>query len=380
MQALGQLTGGIAHDFNNLLQVIASGVRLLGTPELSEKRRELVLGGMAQAIENGKQLVDRMLAFARRKPLRPQAFDLNARLGGMSELLRRALGSRIRVKTDFAPDLWPVVADPVQLETAVLNLAVNARDAMPRGGTLTLRTRNTPLDATADRPAGAFVCLVVEDTGQGMTPGVLARVFEPFFTTKPVGEGTGLGLPQVHGFAKQSGGDVHVESVPGAGTKVVIHLPRATVVEREVGAAEDAAAPEATEPGRVVLVVEDNAQVASLTATMLEELGHAARLAGSAAEAMAVLEAGEPVDAVFSDIVMPGEVDGLGLAGLLRGRFPSLAVVLTTGYSDALARGRDAAAEVLPKPYGPDELAAALARAFGAVGSGAGATLARATP
>jgi signal transduction histidine kinase/ActR/RegA family two-component response regulator len=376
LQALGQLTGGIAHDFNNMLQVVASGARLLKTAKVPEERRGLILDGMVQAAENAKQLVDRMLAFARRKPLRPSAFDLNARLEGMAELLRHTLGSRIQVQTDFALDLWPVMADPSQLEVAVLNLAANARDAMlPEGGTLTLRTRNAILEPTAERAGGEYVCLIVKDTGHGMPSDVLARAFEPFFTTKGPDKGTGLGLPQVHGFAKQSGGDIHIESAPGKGTTITIHFPRASAAaERtaEAGAlgADDKDAPLRRAQGGTVLIVEDNPEVAASTAAMLEEIGYATHHASNAEEALAMLASGATVDAVFSDIVMPGGMNGLQLASTLRMSYPQLAVVLATGYSEALTEWKERpVAEVLSKPYQFDELAAALERALTAVGT-----------
>ena len=374
LQAVGQLTGGIAHDFNNILQVVSSGAQLLKSPRLDERRRAVVLDGMVQAAQNAKELTGRLLAFARKQPLRPETFDLNARLLGMAELLRGTLGGRIRVATDLAPGLWPVRIDPYQLEVALVNLAVNARDAMPPegGGTLVLRTRNLRLGNSPERPAGEYVCLAVKDTGRGMPPAVLARVFEPFFTTKVQGKGTGLGLAQVHGFAKQSGGDVTVESAPGEGTSVVLHLPRAAAAEVEAKAKAKAAGQPAEvgqlmerAAGRAVLVVEDNADVADFACTMLEGLGYATRRAGSAREALELLDAGETVDAVFSDVVMPGGMSGLDLAVALQRRLPRLAVVLATGYSDALAGWRGPMpAEVLSKPYRLEEVAAALERAL----------------
>jgi signal transduction histidine kinase len=266
LAALGQLTGGVAHDFNNLLQVVASGATLLKRPGLSEARRTAILDGMASACQNARELTSRLLSFARRQTLRPQLLDLNGRLDGMAELLRRTLGATVRLETRFAADLWPVLADPGQLEVALLNLAVNARDAMPEGGTMRIETRNATLPPAAERAAGDYVCLTVSDTGEGMTPAVLARAVEPFFTTKENGRGTRLGLPQVFGFAKQSGGDIEVRSAPGQGTTVTLHLPRAaTGSERErplaSGAVLDALRSSA---GRTVLVVDDNAAAAGL--------------------------------------------------------------------------------------------------------------------
>lgn len=372
MQAIGELTGGIAHDFNNIIQVVASGATLLRHPRLTEERKTHILDEVAKAAHNAKQLTGHLLAFARKQALEPQAFAMDARLEGMSELLSRALGSGIRVETDFAPDAWPVFVDPSQLEITLLNLALNARDAMPQGGTLTLQTRNVVLEASGEQQAGDYVCLTVRDTGEGMPPAVLARVFEPYFTTKGPGRGTGLGLAQVHGFAKQSGGNVAIESTPGQGTTITLHLPRAVQ-----GAQRDAPPSRAKDgagvamqqaAGKTVLVVEDNANVAQFACSMLEGLGYSTRQAGSAADALRLLEAGEPVDAVFSDVVMPGDMSGAQLARLLRQQRPRLAVVLATGYSQALTEWNgQSVAEVLYKPYTLDNLAAALERAFATV-------------
>jgi PAS domain S-box-containing protein len=372
MQAIGQLTGGIAHDFNNILQVVASGATLLRHPRLTEERRGVILDGLSKAAENAKELTGRLLAFARKQALQPESFDLNVRLTSVCELLRQTLGSRIHVETDFAADLWPVHVDPNQFEVSVLNLAVNARDAMlPEGGTLTFQTRNAYLEATPERAQGEYVCLAVKDTGKGMMPAVLARAFEPFFTTKGPDKGTGLGLAQVHGFAKQSGGDVTIETVLGESTAVFFHLPRATAPPQGRSleyARESAGAAVQRTAGKIVLVVEDNPDVANFAASMLEGLGYATRCAANAAEALEVLGSGERVDAVFSDVMMPGPMNGVQLADSLQLSHPHLAVVLATGYSEVLAewQGR-AAAEVLGKPYRLDELAAALERALAAV-------------
>jgi PAS domain S-box-containing protein len=371
LQALGQLTGGIAHDFNNIVQVIASGATLLRDTNMKGERRATILDGLTKAAQNAKELTGRLLAFARRQSLQPEAFDLNARLEGMAELLRRTLGSRIRVETDFEAELWPAHADPSQLEVAVLNLAANARDAMlPEGGVLKLTTRNATLEATPERAAGDYICLAVKDTGKGMSAALKARVFEPFFTTKGPDKGTGLGLAQVHGFAKQSGGDVAIESTPGQGTAIFFHLPRATAAEvekeeRPVRAADPAVGAWQRRESKTVLVVDDNPDVASFTATMLEGLGYVTRRAVNAAEALSVLEQDLTVDVVFSDVVMPGDMNGVQLAQTVRGRHSRLAVVLATGYSATLAEGRgEAVAEVLSKPYRLDDVVAALERAL----------------
>lgn len=374
LQAIGQLTGGIAHDFNNIMQVVTSGATLLRLPKLPEDRRTIILDGMIKAAGNAKELTSRLLAFARKQSLQPEPFDLNARLVGMSELLRHTLGSRIRVEADFADDLPPVMADASQLEVAILNLAVNARDAMlPEGGTLTLQTRLATLDATSERAAGDYLCLAVKDTGHGMPPAVLARVFEPFFTTKGPDKGTGLGLAQVHGFAKQSGGDIAIESVSGQGTIITIHLPRATAAMQQHAksqrSAESAGTAIQKAAGKTVLVIDDNADVASFTASMLDGLGYTTHTVTNATDAMAVLDGGTwTIDAVFSDVNMPGDMNGVELANLVRTRFPHIALVLTTGYSEIFtAWNGQTLAEVLSKPYHLGDLAAALDRAFHAV-------------
>jgi PAS domain S-box-containing protein len=367
LQVIGQLTGGIAHDFNNLLQVVSSGVALLKAPTLTPERRARLLDGIEQAATNGSQLVSRLLSVGRRQALRPQSFDLNERLRGLTDLLRRTLGSQIEIKIDLAPDLWPVSADPSQFEVALLNLTVNARDAMPSGGTLSLRTHNEASGATEQ------VCLTVEDTGTGMSPAVRARIFEPFFTTKEIGKGTGLGLPQVHGFAKQSGGDVRVDSEPGRGTRVTLCLPRASADPDASSAAvsgtiishgAESGEAIAGAAGKVILVVDDNQEAAAFAAAMLEGLGYTVRRAGNAAEALAQFDAGERVDAVFSDVVMPGEINGAELAHILCRRCPKVAVVMASGYSDKLDLLRELPVELLAKPYLLDHLAAALARAL----------------
>jgi signal transduction histidine kinase/ActR/RegA family two-component response regulator len=375
LQAIGQLTGGIAHDFNNVLQVVFSGTTLLRR-ELTQARRALLLDKMEAAAETAAALTGHLLAFARKQVLQPVALDLNRRLTGMTELLHPALGPRITLTTELAPDLWPVVADPNQLEVAILNLAVNARDAMlPEGGVFTLQTGNATLTATPERAAGEYVRLVVRDSGPGMPPDVMAHVFEPFFTTKALGKGTGLGLAQVYGFAKQSGGDVAIESAPGRGTAIFLHLPRPTAAALADAAA--AARPDNVQQhaeqqaaGRTVLVVEDHADLASFTAAMLEGQGYATRCAANAADALVLLDAGEPVDAVFTDVMMPGPMDGVQLAAALRQRYPRVAVVIATGYSRSPTKDGPAVAEVLSKPYRLPELLAALGRAFAAVGHG----------
>ena len=371
LQAIGQLTGGIAHDFNNMLQVVASGATLLRLPTVSPERKAQLLDGIQQAAQNAKDLTAQLLSFARQQALKPETFDLAERLEGLVALLRHSLGSPVQVETRFAADLWPVTVDPGQLETAVLNLGINARDAMPEGGTLTIET-HTCARPGPDGETREYVCLTLRDTGEGMTPEVRARIFEPFFTTKPLGKGTGLGLAQVHGFIKQSGGDIEVQTALGEGTAITLYLPRASAdaaLTEPTRGLDDAKAASHRVSGQTVLVVDDNPNVASFVATLLGEIGYRTRRAASASEALSILEAGETVEAVFSDIVMPGDINGINLAGIVHQKWPGTAVVLATGYSEQLAKhGSTAGAEILLKPYRVDELAAALARAFAAVG------------
>ena len=364
LQAVGQLTGEIIHDFNNFLQVIGSGVQLLRRETVEDSKRLAILDGMGKAAKNAAGLTGRLLAFARRQSLRPSTFDLNLRLIDMAGMLRQTLANRVTLTTDLGPELWPVRVDPDQFEVAILNLVVNARDAMPSGGTVTIATRNAHLAGSELR--GDFVEVTVRDTGLGMSPALLARVFEPFFTTKGPNKGTGLGLAQVQGFVKQSGGDAVIESAPGEGTTVRLRLPRgAEQVPQPREAGGEVADMIVRAAGKCVLVVDDNADVAAFAEAILRELGYTTRRAADASEALAVLEGGTQLDAVFTDVVMPGPMNGLGLARRLRETWPGVAVVLTSGYSEALANSPGPLFwEVLTKPYRLDELGAALDRAL----------------
>ena len=363
LTALGQLTGGVAHDFNNIIQVVTGGAELLKRPQLSEEKRNFILEGILRGCANAKRLVDQLLAFGRRQALRPEVFDLNKRVEGLADMLRHTLGSGIKVDTELAPDLCRVYADPSQLEVAVLNLALNARDAMPdKRGTLKLSAHNVSFPAAPDRQAGDYVCFGIEDNGAGMSREVLARVFEPFFTTKERGKGTGLGLAQVHGFIKQSGGDVEVDSEPGKGTKFALYLPCATAEHDRSALDQSSAAVDLC--GKSVLLADDNADVAAIAADLLEQLGCAVRRAACAEEVLDILDKGVEVDAVLSDIVMTG-MSGIELAAKLREQDPSFPIVLATGYSQMLARWSDELpAEVVHKPYSAVEIEAALRRAF----------------
>ncbi|MES1994685.1 ATP-binding protein [Sphingomonas sp. 3F27F9] len=368
MEAIGQLTGGVAHDFNNLLMVVSGGLDMLGRAPDPE-RRERIVSGMRQAVTRGASLTRQLLAFSRRMSLAPEAIDLRARFDDMRILMTGALREDIALEVELAEDLWPVMADQTQLELAILNTVVNARDAMPQGGTVTIFAGNARLDGRGEsRLTGDFVRIEVRDTGTGIAPDVLDRIFDPFFTTKEVGSGTGLGLSQVYGFAKQSGGHVKVRSRVGEGTRIILHLPRANSLP--LAAAVEASPPAIPVPGpkgeRRILLVEDNDEVAELAGQMLEGLGFTVRRAESAPAALAQLENGHAADLVFSDVVMPGGMSGIELARELARRRPGLPVVLTSGFSDGQRDGDADGLKLLRKPYRLDELEAALAAALGA--------------
>jgi signal transduction histidine kinase/CheY-like chemotaxis protein len=362
MEAIGQLTGGVAHDFNNLLMVILGGLDMLERRRDPERQAQ-ILGGMRQAAQRGAGLTRQLLAFSRRQSLTPVPVDLAHQVGAMRDLLDRSLGGSIQVQLEFADDLWPVEVDPGELELVVLNLAVNARDAMPGGGTIRIRAENARQGDGADLP-GDYVSLSVTDTGGGMPAEVRARAFEPFYTTKDVGKGSGLGLPQVYGFATQSGGSVEIRSEIGQGTTVRLLLPRSDRAPEVVGRAADQPAPADAAAGSAgcVLMVEDDDEVAALVADMLGQLGYSVTRAASGAAALGALANGRKVDLVFSDVMMPGGIDGIQLAREIRRRRPKLPVLLTSGYADPARRNaQDAGLQILGKPYDLNSLAEALA-------------------
>jgi len=353
LEALGQLTGGVAHDFNNLLMIIKGGLSLLRRPQVEAERRHKVLSSMEQAVDRGATLSRQLLAFARRQPLRAESVDLRLHIEGMRELLDRSLRGDVQVRTEFEPCLWPVEIDPAQLELVILNLCVNARDAMPNGGVITIEAKNRSAMPHAGA-TGEFVALSVADPGTGMSPEVLEHVFEPFYTTKEIGKGSGLGLPQVHGFAQQSGGSVRIESKVGEGTKVTLLLPRAQSAAVPVSAAllPQSAARGAESMGSVLLVEDDN-EVAALVSEMLRELGYRITRAASAQAALGALANDREIDIVLSDVMMPGEKNGLDLAAEVTRRRPNLKVVLTTGYAGGAISSvdKDMQVHVLRKPY-----------------------------
>jgi PAS domain S-box-containing protein len=351
LQALGELTGGIAHDFNNLMTVIRGSAELLRRGDLDERKRAQYLNAIIDTADHATTLTSHLLAFGRRQPLKLEVIDLNVRLDAFAEMLARTLGAGIEVKLDPAPSLGLVEVDSTQLETALLNAAINARDAMAEGGTLTLSTHNIA-DETGD-----MICVALSDTGPGMSKEILDRAFEPFFTTKEIGKGTGLGLSQIHGFAAQAGGRVEIQSVSGEGTTVRILLPQSgkSIVARPTCAGHEVDGADIT-----VLLVEDNEQVRNFAHILLTELNYRVVSAESAEQALEVLEA-ESIDLVFSDVVMPGR-SGVELARLVRERFPALPVLLASGYSEEITKGEASDFDILPKPYGADSLATALAK------------------
>jgi signal transduction histidine kinase/CheY-like chemotaxis protein len=363
LEALGQLTGGVAHDFNNLLMVITAGLDMMERHQ-DPARRTRMLQGMRQAAQRGASLTRQLLAFSRSHALRPETVDLSRHLQDMKELLDRSLRGDVQVDIRLKPDLWPVQVDPGELELVLLNLAVNARDAMERGGAITIEGENRP---NWESPKGVsdFVSLSVRDTGAGMSDEVKSHVFEPFFTTKDVGKGSGLGLAQVYGFAQQSGGTVELQSAVGVGTSITLFLPRSHNVLPEVHGPGTASATVPTNSRGRVLMVEDDNEVAALVRDMLGDLGFEVIHASSPDAALGALANARQLDLVFSDIMMPGGKSGIDLAHEVRRRRPNLPILLTSGFAE---RTRDAAQEmgiqVLPKPYGLDDLRAAIGHAL----------------
>jgi PAS domain S-box-containing protein len=361
MESLGQLTGGVAHDFNNLLAVFANGLQVLER-NVSAEQRQRVLEGMRRAVGRGTGLTRHLLAFSRRRPINPDLIDLAAHLRGMREMLDRSLRGDIHIEMKVGADLWPVEVDAGEFDLAMLNLCVNARDAIAGGGSITITAENLQ-EAGEDGLLAHFVQLSVVDTGCGMPPEVLARAFEPFFTTKDVGKGSGLGLPQVYGFAQQSGGRLTIQSEVGVGTTVSLLLPRSLrhPAGARTGDASRASSvrSDGTRRGQLLLVEDDN-EVAALTREMLSSLGFSVIHVASPTAALGALANARPVDIVLSDIMMPGGVSGLELAREIRRRQPNLPIVLTTGYAEAAAGMTDGEFQLLLKPYSVAALADAL--------------------
>lgn len=368
IEAIGQLTGGVAHDFNNLLMVISGGLEMLER-QTDPGRRKRLMEGMRQAAERGSGLTRQLLAFSRRQELKPQTVDLERQIGGMRELLDRSLRGDVHVVFEFSVNLWPVEVDAGELELVILNLAVNARDAMPNGGTIRIAAGNAP-GIGKNGGSDDFVRLSFSDNGSGMTREVQARIFEPFFTTKDIGKGSGLGLAQVHGFVQQSGGTIEIESEVGRGTTITLLLPRSRsepapdqphLIDLHVERRRPTTA-------GCVLLVEDDEEVAALVSEMLDELGYQVIRAATAAAALGALANGRPVDVVFSDIMMPGGMNGVELAKEIRLRRRDLPVLLTSGYSEAAKQAANAQGiKILRKPYQLTELSEALRAARGTI-------------
>ena len=363
MEVIGQLTGGVAHDFNNLLTVIRSSTDLLKRPDLPEERRQRYIGAISDTVTRAAKLTGQLLAFARRQALQPEVFDVGSGIQALADMLGTLTGSRIKIVTDLPDAACFVDADPSQFDTAIVNMAVNARDAMQGEGFLTITVHPiTMIPALRIHPPipGDFVAVCIEDTGAGIAPDQMERIFEPFFTTKDVGQGTGLGLSQVFGFAKQSGGEVRVQSEVGKGTMFVLYLPSAVAK----------AQPSVTEPeplvdghGTRVLVVEDNIDVGTFTVQSLSDLGYTTVLATDGIAALAELAKGaDRFDVVFSDVVMPG-MSGIELGQEIRRLHHDLPVVLTSGYSHVLAQNGTYGFELLHKPYSVEQLSQILSKA-----------------
>ena len=362
MESIAQLTGGVAHDFNNLLSVFATGLQLLERNVTGEQRQR-VFDGMRRAVARGTGLTRHLLAFSRRTPVNPESIDIASHLKGMREMLDGSLGGHIHIEMKFGEDVWPVEIDAGEMELAVLNLCLNARDAVTGGGTVTIAAENVVIEEERGSHKQC-VKLSVTDTGCGMPPDVLSRALEPFFTTKDVGKGSGLGLPQVYGFAHQSGGQVTIDSEVGVGTIVTLLLPRSLQDPVEsVGTADSSGVPVPRSDGARrghVLLVEDDQEVSALTREMLNSLGFAVTHVTGAEAALGALANARAVDAVLSDIMMPGGVSGVELAREISRRHPTLPIILTTGYVEAAARMKDGEFHLLLKPYSLEALADAL--------------------
>ena len=355
MDALGQLTGGVAHDFNNLLMVVSGHIHTLKRMAAQDSKALRAAQAIEVAAERGAALTRQLLTFSRRQRLNSQPVEIGPRIEAIRDVLSSGLGSNMQLHVNIAPDAWTVTIDVAEFEIALVNLVINARDAMPDGGTVTITSRNVMLGGDDAVAPGEYVAISVSDTGFGIAADVIPRVFEPFFTTKPVGKGTGLGLSQVHGFVHQSGGTVKIDSALGRGTTITLYLPRT----RDTSVAAEALGAAAAIHSGTVLLVEDNPEVATASAGLLEQLGYSVRWVPNAEAALTEIEK-DGIDLVFSDVVMPGRLDGLGLAHVIRARRPGLPILLASGYSDA-AQCAHTDFPILRKPYQMHELSRALA-------------------
>jgi signal transduction histidine kinase/ActR/RegA family two-component response regulator len=366
MESIGALTGGIAHDFNNLLQVVSGNLQLLAKDVAHDPKAARRVDNALMGIDRGAKLTAQLLAFGRRQALDPRVINVGRLMEGMDDLLRRALGEETEMRTVVEAGLWNTFVDPAQVENALLNLAINARDAMAGRGKLTIEAVNASLDETYVRSRsevrpGDYVMIAVTDTGSGMAPELIERVFEPFFSTKPEGQGTGLGLSMVHGFVKQSAGHIEIYSEVGHGTTVKLYLPKAEAEEHAPG---DSPRARATRGDARILLVEDDEQVRETAVALLEDLGYAVVSAADATVAMAIVESGAAIDLIFTDIVMPGELRSVEMVERARERLPGVAVLFTSGYTrNAVVHGGrlDAGVELLMKPYTRESLGAKVA-------------------
>jgi CheY-like chemotaxis protein len=358
----------VAHDFNNLLTVILGNIKFVekdvsGTAGSKLSQR---LSHMRLAAERGAKLTSQLLAFSRRQNLQPKVIDINNALGNMRDLLQSSLGGSIQIKTALRPDLWMALADPTQIELVVLNLALNGRDAMEVGGTITLETNNVtvgPPDRGEEPPAGEYVVISVRDTGSGMTNEVLNKAFEPFFTTKEIGKGSGLGLSQVLGFAKQSGGGMRIETRFGEGTSVKLFLPRAITGQPVAMVPETDFAPRRHQ-GAVILLVDDDHAVRDIATSILRDLGFVVLEAGSGGAALEILERGQTnIDLVILDYAMPG-MNGLEVARQMQSKIPKIPILFVTGYADQAALDEIGASRIIKKPFVGTELASKVHKAL----------------
>jgi len=368
MEAIGKLTGGIAHDFNNLLQIVSGNLQLLQPEIAGNERAERRVASAMAGVQRGAKLASQLLAFGRRQPLEPKVINVGRLIAGMEDLLRRSIGEAVEIETVVSSGLWNVFADPTQIESAVLNLAINARDAMDGVGKLTIDVGNSFLDEAAAKvgeiAAGQYVMIAVSDTGSGISPAIVDQVFEPFFTTKEEGKGSGLGLSMVYGFVKQSDGHVKIYSEVGDGTTIRIYLPR-------VHDSEDVpAGPELVDTSggsETILVVEDDEEVRTTVTELLRDLGYEVLTAKDAASVLPILESGIKIDLLFTDVVMPGPLRSPELARKAKERIPGIGVLFTSGYTEnAIVHGGklDPHVSLLTKPYSRQALAARIREAL----------------
>lgn len=365
MEVVGQLTGGVAHDFNNLLMAVSGGLDMLDR-QTDPARIQRLKDGMRRAVERGAGLTRQLLTFSRTKAIDAETVDIRSRIEGMRELLDRSLRGDITVRSEFAEHVWPVNIDVGEFELVILNLCVNARDAMPDGGTITITVKDRP-SLNEQNLAGDFVAVAVSDSGIGMSKETLAHAFEPFFTTKDVGKGSGLGLAQAYGFARSSGGAVLMESKLGIGTTVTLLLPRSKdeAANSSIGQAASPKVTKSVAPSGHILLVEDDNEVAEFSAEMLSALGYKVTRVASAAAALGALADGREINLIFSDIMMPGGMNGVQLVREVRQRRPHLPIVLTSGRAAVFADEADTLdVAILPKPYNMDELECVVRAAF----------------